>query len=226
MTPYTSRSYGSVSKCFVEKMSKNKNDDVCCTIFELRGLNQEVQVENCRNLHKSSSGNQSVGRWISAFDVSLSHHKNVVTRCASEVIVFLVTRCFLSAVWNRYMFFLFTSGRQYKCYTIMLQNKQQRSIIIVIIMLPNRPLQKKEGTVQWKPHTLSQFPRPGSEFFDPETIREKEEKAIVGGGGLRKPSGGRYTFQGKVRWLAGKSQFSAGIYTSTHSWWIFQRSSF
>lgn len=40
------------------------------------------------------------------------------------------------------------------------------------------------------------FHGPGSEFFDPETIREKEEKAIMGGGW---PPKTKVHFSGKLR---------------------------
>lgn len=64
-------------------------------------------------------------------------------------------------------------------------------------MLPNRPQQKKTRNSSVK--TSNFVIPPGSEFFDPETIREKEEKAIVGGGWPPKTPVVEGTSPGKLR---------------------------
>lgn len=133
-----------------------------------------------------------MGRWISAFDVSLSHHKNAVTRCASEVIVFLVTRCFLSLLCgiNTCVFVNKWKEIYCKCYTIMLPNKykKRRSIIIVIIMLPNRPQQKKTRNSSVKTsHFVIPVWTARLGIFRPGDHPRKRREGNSGGRGLRKP---------------------------------------
>lgn len=90
-------------------------------------------------------------------------------------------------------------------------------------MLPNRPQQKKTRNSSVK--TSNFVIPPGSEFFDPETIREKEEKAIVGGVASENPRGGRY-IPGKTKMTSWKIPIvQSGNIHRLYRWWIFQRSS-
>ena len=181
-------------------------------------------------LQKSSQIKQWVGgSW--PFDVSLSHHKNAVTRCASAVIVFLVTQCFLSLLCgiNTCVFVNKWKETYCKWYTIMLPNKykkKKKHYHCHNYVTKQAPTKKTRNSSVKTSHFVIPVSTARLGIFRPGDHPRKRREGHSGGGlASENPRGGRYIPR-KTKMTSWKIPIFNRIYTSTHSWWIFQRSSF